>query len=84
MVVLPDMFYSSDGLCEATLTVLNEMGVYPTIIEKEVDRYLPFLATSELLAIATERGMGREEAHETIRKYAVKEVLRMKLRFMQS
>ena len=75
---IPDMFYASDGLCETTLTVLNEMGAYPAVIGAEVDRYLPFLATTELLAEATKRGMGREKAHGLIKKYAVREALRMR------
>jgi len=77
-VIIPDMLYTSDGLCETTLTVLNQMGVYPAVIGAEVDRYLPFLATTELLTEATKKGMGREKAHEVIRKYAVKEALRMR------
>ncbi len=77
-VILPDMFYTSDGLCETTLTVLNEMGIYPKVIEAEVDKYLPFLATTELLNAAQKKGMGREESHELIKKYAVGEALRMR------
>jgi len=77
-VILPDMFFASDGLCESTLTVLNEMGPYPNVISKEVDRYLPFLATTELLGAAVKSGMGREEAHAIIKKYAVKSALEMR------
>jgi len=77
-VILPNSFYASDGLCETTLTVLGEMGAYPTIIEKEVDKYLPFLATTEILNLAIKAGMGREEAHKVIKKHAVAEVLEMR------
>ncbi|MCK4520964.1 MAG: adenylosuccinate lyase, partial [Nanoarchaeota archaeon] len=48
-VIIPDSFYTSDGLCETTLTVLNNMGAYPAVIDKETDKYLPFLATTEIL-----------------------------------
>ncbi len=77
-VIIPNLFYAADGLCESTLTILNEMGAYPAVIGTEVDRYLPFLATTELLSEAIRKGMGREEAHELIRKYAVVEALRMR------
>ncbi len=77
-VIIPDAIYTSDGLCETTLTVLNEMGAYPSMISAEVDRYLPFLATTELLDAAVEKGMGRQQAHGLIKKYAVREALRMK------
>ena len=77
-VIIPNMFYSTDGLCEATLTVLNEMGPYPKVISKEVDKYLPFLATTEILGQATKKGMGREEAHKIIKKHAIAEALKMR------
>lgn len=77
-VINPDAFYASDGLCETTLTVLNEMGVYPEIIGKEVDRYLPFLATTEILSKALKAGLGRETAHAIIKKYSVAEALKMR------
>jgi len=77
-VLIPDAFYASDGLVETTLNVLNQMGAYPAVISKEVDRYLPFLATTEVLAIAVKRGIGREETHSLIKKHAVAEALRMR------
>jgi adenylosuccinate lyase len=77
-VVIPDAFYAADGLVETTLTVLNQMGAYPAVIGRELDRYLPFLATTEILALAVKHGMGREEAHAAIKRHAVAEALRMR------
>lgn len=77
-VILPDACYASDGLCETTLQVLDRMGVYPTIISAEVDRYLPFLASTEILMTAVKAGIGREEAHAIIKQYAVAEALAMR------
>ncbi len=77
-IIIPDAFYASDGLCETTLTVLNEMGVYPRVIEAEIDRYLPFMATTEILAMAVKNGVGREEVHKAIKKYTTSEALRMR------
>ena len=77
-VIIPDSFYSTDGLIETTLTVLNDMGAYPAIIGREVDRYLPYLATTEILALAVKHGLGREQAHSIIKKYAVAEALHMR------
>jgi len=77
-IIIPDAFYASDGLIETPLTVLNEMGAYPVVIGKELDRYLPFLATTGILGIALKHGVGREKAHEIIRKHAVSEALRMR------
>ncbi len=77
-VILPDSFYTTDGLIETTLTVLNQMGAYPAVIDQELERYLPFLATTEILIIAYEHGLGREEAHNIIKKYALPEALKMR------
>ena len=77
-VIIQDAIYVSDGLCETILTVLNEMKVYPAVIDAEVDKYLPLLATTELLDAAIKKGMNREKAYELIKKYAIEEVLRMR------
>ena len=48
-VALPDAFFAIDGLIETFLTVLAEFGAYPAVIDKELMRYLPFLATTKVL-----------------------------------
>lgn len=77
-VLIPDAFYASDGLLETTLTILNQMGAYPAVISKEVNRYLPFLATTQILGLAVQQGIGREKAHSLIKKHAIAEALRMR------
>ncbi len=74
-VVLPDAFLTVDGLLETTLEVLRGFGAYPALLAEELERYLPFLATTKLLLAAVARGLGREEAHELIRDHAVAAVL---------
>jgi adenylosuccinate lyase len=77
-VVLPDAFFAIDGLFEAFLHVLDELGVYPAVISRELDRNLPFLATTKILMAAVKRGSGRESAHEAIKEHAVAVALRMR------
>ena len=48
-VALPDAFFAIDGLFETFLTVLDEFGAFPAVIQRELDRYLPFLATTKVL-----------------------------------
>ena len=55
-VALPDAFFAADGLFQTLLTVLDEFGAYPAVIARELDRYLPFLATTKILVAATRRG----------------------------
>ena len=77
-VALPDAFYAIDGLLETTLTVLSEFGAFPAVIAAELDRYLPFLATTKILIASIKGGVGREVAHEVIKEHAVKAALLMR------
>jgi adenylosuccinate lyase len=69
-VVIPDAFYTIDGLLHTFMTVLTEFGVYEENINKELAEQLPFLATSQILTELVKKGVGREIAHELIKKYA--------------
>ncbi|MDT4917876.1 MAG: adenylosuccinate lyase [Pseudonocardiales bacterium] len=77
-VALPDAFFAIDGLLETTLTVLDEFGAYPAVIERELDRYLPFLASTKVLIAAVRKGVGREAAHEAIKENAVAVALELR------
>jgi len=78
-VALPDAFLAMDGLFQTFLTVLDEFGVYPAVVERELRRYLPFLATTRVLVAAVQAGMGREEAHEVIKEHAVAAALALRV-----
>jgi len=77
-VALPDAFFAADGLFQTFLTVLDEFGVFPAVVQRELDRYLPFLATTKVLMAAVRNGVGRETAHEAIKQAAVGVALEMR------
>jgi adenylosuccinate lyase len=77
-VALPDAFFAVDGLFETFLTVLDEFGAYPAVVARELERYLPFLATTKVLMAAVRAGVGREQAHEAIKEHAVAVALAMR------
>lgn len=79
-VVLPDAFFAIDGLFCTLVTVLDELGAYPAVIARELDRYLPFLATTKVLMACVKAGAGREAAHEAIKEHAVAVALDMRAR----
>ena len=70
-VALQGSFFAIDGLFESVLTILDEMEIFPAMIEKELDHYLPFLSTTRILTAVLKKGMGRETAHKIIKKYAL-------------
>jgi adenylosuccinate lyase len=71
-VALSDAFYALDGIIETTLTVLNEMVVFEANIKRELDRHLPYLATTKVLMAAVKAGAGRESVHEALRELSQK------------
>ena len=77
-VALPDAFFALDGMFETFLTVLAEFGAFPAMIDRELERYLPFLATTRILMAAGRAGVGRETAHEVIKENAVAVALNMR------
>jgi adenylosuccinate lyase len=77
-VALPDAFFAIDGLSQTFFAILSEFGAYPAVIERELARYLPFLATTKVLMACVRAGMGREQAHEVIKEHAVAVALGMR------
>jgi adenylosuccinate lyase len=69
-VVIQDAFYVADGLLHTFMTILTEFGIFEENINKELTDQLPFLATSQILMSCVKAGMGREVAHELIKKHA--------------
>lgn len=77
-VALPDAFLAIDGLFETFLTVLDDFGAFPAVIDRELERYLPFLSTTKVLMASVRKGVGRETAHEAIKEHAVAVALAMR------
>ena len=77
-VVLPDAFFALDGALETAFSVLGGFRVFPGRVSAELDEYLPFLATTRLLAAAVAAGAGREQAHERIGAHATAAALALR------
>ena len=77
-VALPDAFFAVDGLFETFLSVLEGFGAFPAVINAELQRYLPFLATTKVLITEVRHGVGRETAHEAIKEHSVAVALQMR------
>ncbi|MBN2090793.1 adenylosuccinate lyase [candidate division KSB1 bacterium] len=70
-VALPDALFTIDGIMETFLTVLQEMGIFPSMITHDLNRNFPFLATTTILMEAIKHGAGREEAHAAIKEHSI-------------
>jgi len=69
-VVIPDSFYVLDGLLHTFMTILQEFGALEERIKTELNENLPFLATTKILMECVKAGIGREVAHEMIKKHS--------------
>jgi adenylosuccinate lyase len=72
-VVIPDSFYVLDGLLHTFMTILQEFGAFEDKVKAELDEQLPLLATSKILMECVKVGMGREAAHQVIKKHSTTE-----------
>ncbi|MCG8526374.1 MAG: adenylosuccinate lyase [Opitutales bacterium] len=73
-VLLPDACFAIDGLLNTWMNILDQMVLYPAMIESELEQFAPFLMTTTLMMEAVKKGMGRETAHHAIKKHAVEEI----------
>lgn len=69
-VALPGAFFAMDSMIESALHVLDKMEVFPHMIEYELNKYLPFLATTAILVEATTAGLDKPTAHRIIKEHA--------------
>jgi adenylosuccinate lyase len=54
------------------MTILKEFGTFEEEINAELNGNLPLLATTKILMECVKAGMGREVAHELIKKHSTK------------
>jgi adenylosuccinate lyase len=71
-VVISDTFYVIDGLLHTFMTILQEFGIFENEINAELNENLPLLATAKILMECVKAGLGREVAHEMIKKHSTK------------
>jgi len=71
-VVIPDAFYVIDGLLHTFMTILQEFGTFEDEINAELNENLPLLATTKILMECVKAGLGREVAHEMIKKHSTR------------
>ena len=70
-VALPDAFYAIDAILDTTMRILTDLTVDTDSVDSEVKKYLPFLLTTKILALAVKKGLGREDAHSLIKAHSI-------------
>lgn len=77
-ISMPEGFLCADAILRLVQNVTDGLHVNELIIKKEVQEYLPFIATENLLMEAVKRGGNRQQLHEVIRRCSMEAVARMK------
>ena len=58
---------------------MDGVVVYPKVIEANIQKELPFMATENIIMESVKKGMDRQEVHEIIRELAMEETREIKL-----
>ncbi len=70
-IYLPESFLCADAILILMQNVTKGLSVNEKIIEKDLKKYLPFIATENLMMEATVNDGDRQKMHELIRKYSL-------------
>ncbi len=66
-ISVPESFLAVDAILNLYINIASGLVVYPKVIEKNLNRELPFMATENIMMDAVKRGGDRQELHERIR-----------------
>ena len=77
-ICLPESFLATDGVLRILDNVTAGMRVNEAIIARDLETWLPFMATENLMMEAVRRGGDRQKMHEIIRQHSMAATARMK------
>lgn len=77
-ISLPESFLATDGVLRIMDNVTAGMQVNEAIVARDLELWLPFMATENLMMEAVRRGGDRQQTHEIIRQHAMAATQRMK------
>ena len=71
-ISVPEAFLAVDAILSLYLNIISGLKLYPKIIERNLNRELPFMATENILMYCVKgKGGDRQELHEAIRRHSV-------------
>lgn len=71
-ISVPEAFLATSGVLNLYINVISGLTVYDKVIEKNLSRELPFMATENVLMYLVEKkGCDRQWAHEKIRVHSI-------------
>jgi len=70
-LTLPQAFLGTDGVLRLAANIVDGLVVHPAVIQQNVSRELPFMATETILMAAVAQGGDRQILHERIRQHSL-------------
>lgn len=70
-ISIAEAFLAIDGVLDLYLNVTEGLVVYPKVIEANLRRELPFMATENIMMDVVKNGGDRQELHELIRTHSM-------------
>ena len=80
-ISLPESFLATDGVLRIMQNVAAGIRVNEAIIARDLETWLPFMATENLMMEAVRQGADRQQTHEIIRQHSMAATARMKQGF---
>lgn len=75
---IPQSFLAIDAILIIWLNIMDGTVVYPKVIEANIQKELPFMATENIIMESVKKGMDRQEVHEIIRELSMEETKEIK------
>ena len=69
-LALAEGFLATDAVLALYANVAQGLVVWPAVVQKNLERELPFLASEHLMMAAVQAGADRQEVHEALRVHA--------------
>ena len=76
---IPQSFLALDAILIIWLNIMDGVVVYPKVIEANIQKELPFMATENIIMESVKKGMDRQEVHEIIRELSMEETKEIKI-----
>lgn len=77
-IVLPESFLTLDIILSLFYNIINGFKVWPKIIENNLKKELPFIATENILMAGVKAGGDRQKLHEAIRTHSIAAIKEIK------
>ncbi len=77
-ISVAEAFLATDAILSLVINVLDGLIVNTAVIERNLQRELPFMATENIMMDCVKRGGNRQELHERIRVHSIESARRVK------